>query len=95
MSASHFNEYIDDIPGVVIYKTPMFRTSSGQPFQILINQVVWYAVRVIYEDDPKFSSNELLKSCAQAGARFKLSEHLTIGGAKDKMALLKNDLLSY
>lgn len=84
MSQSRFESIVEslDIPGSQI-ETIYGQTSKNQLYAIIINNVAWYAVRLVLEVD------ERIGECVFVD---KISEHLTLSGAKDKCADIKSDL---
>jgi len=68
--------------GKLVYVSSTFFTSVNQRYAIIINKVVWYAVRVVLEIVDDYS---LVKD-------FKASEHITLKGAFEKKDKIINNL---
>jgi len=60
-------------------------TYSDEYMFIVVNEVVWYAVRIIVFDKPQRWGKGNLQV-------FKVSEHWTLNGAKEKAEELENKL---
>lgn len=82
--------------GVVKYESDVLTTSAGQKFKIIIHQLVWYAVKLFVEVDPRLAADDLFVRFDGLAhiEQITVSEHTALKGAEDKRDELLNDILS-
>ena len=88
-----FEDQIKKIPGSLIESTILV-TAPGQQVMIVINKVLWHAVRILVERDSRIINKIIpIKNRKHSIIMFKLSEHWTIKGARERVAFIKSKLL--
>lgn len=84
---SNFQDRIErvcrDIPGKV-FKVIYLIDKGGHNVALVINKVLWYAIRVIYQIHEGGGENDIIME--------KKSEHLTLQGALDKVDDYRREL---
>lgn len=82
--------------GVVKYESDVLTTSAGQKFKLVIHQLVWYAVKLFAEVDPRLAADDLFVRFDGLAhiEQITVSEHTALKGAEDKRDELLNDILS-
>ena len=82
--------------GVIKYESDVLTTSAGQKFKIIIHQLVWYAVKLFVEVDPRLAADDLFVRFDGLAhiEQIAVSEHTALKGAEDKRDELLNDILS-
>ena len=80
---SRVEKLCKEIPGTVV-RVLYFTDKKGSNFAVVINQVVWYAIRIIYQIHTNGGDNDVLMQ--------KKSEHTTLQGALDKIEDFKREL---
>jgi len=91
-----FDEVIErKISGSICYKSDVMTSSSDQRYKLVINRIVWYGVHILFEIDPRLNNDDF--QVEFKNIHFKtiqhqsISQHLTLSGAKEKVAKLEND----
>ena len=91
-----FNDAIKNtIYGSILYESDILTSPAGQRYKIVINKVVWYAIRLFIEIDPRLveqREKELFHITAPLINVYKTRECLTFSDAKEKAAKLINGI---
>lgn len=93
-----FEEQIKKIPGRVVEKTGILRAETGQCYQLVINRVFWFGLRIIVFTDERFGADYPIISVRTLDTHFescwtqKLSEHSTQKGASDKLKYIRQQM---
>ncbi|CAF1035803.1 unnamed protein product [Brachionus calyciflorus] len=80
----------ESIWGSIVLKSEILKTSKDQKFVLIINKVAWYAVHVFLETDARFENKNKYEPSQvefrilEQIIKIKVSEHLTLEGAKEK-----------
>ena len=80
---SRVDNKCQNVPGKII-KVECFQDRNGKKFAIVINRVLWYAVRIIYQIHESGGDNDVIIE--------KKSEHRTQTGALNKIDDFKREL---
>ena len=86
-----FNDAIKNtIHGSIVYESDILTSSMGQRYKIVVNKIIWYAIRVLIEIDPRLAQKTLFKITGSIINVFKIKQCLTFSSAKEEADKLIN-----
>lgn len=88
-----FDEAIKNtIYGSIVYESDILTSSMGQRYKIVVNKIIWYAMRVFIEIDPRLAETTTFNITSSIINVFKLKQCLTFSGAKEEAEKLRNEM---